>query len=232
MANLKKCAFLFAVVIFLSAVIPLPAASDKKIDDPDPLRFEAEINNFREWDSKNSFPESPVLFVGSSSIRLWKTRLAFPDYPVVNRGFGGSHISDINHYYSDVIEKYSPLLIVFYAGDNDVASGKPAEQVLEDYKQLTGKIFDDFPKVKFIYLPVKPASSRWKCWSEMKKTNRLIRELSRNNEKMFYVDTASVLLAPNGEPDDSLFLEDRLHLNEKGYKAWNEVLAPYLEKLY
>lgn len=49
-------------------------------------RFESTIENFRKFDNKNSKPQNPILFVGSSSIVYWQTANSFPEYPVVNRG--------------------------------------------------------------------------------------------------------------------------------------------------
>ena len=68
------------------------------VPDPDPERFEADIRAFEAWDRQNAFPRDAVLFVGSSSIRMWQTAESFPELPVINRGFGGSQISDVNHY--------------------------------------------------------------------------------------------------------------------------------------
>src|SRR5687768_16467975 len=69
-----------------------------QVADPDPARFEKEIAAFEQWDRQNSFPRNSVLFVGSSSIRMWPTAESFPNLRVINRGFGGSHISDVNNF--------------------------------------------------------------------------------------------------------------------------------------
>ena len=82
------------------------------------------IDQFIEWDKKNSFLKKGILFVGSSSIRFWHTSNYFPELPIINRGFGGSHISDINYFINETVLKYKPHIIVFYAGDNDIAANK------------------------------------------------------------------------------------------------------------
>ncbi len=218
--------------LLIAINIHLVCEAQSTVKNPDPLRFKNEINAFVEWDSKNSFPDDGVLFVGSSSIRMWNTHNSFPDYPVINRGFGGSHISDIQYYYEKVIQKYRPSVIVFYAGDNDIASDKPVEQVFNDYKKLTDRIFSDNPEVLFVYLPIKPSSSRWDYWKRMNEVNTMIRSYNDKNDQLFYVDLAQPLLKTDGRPNDALFLNDRLHLNEEGYKAWTQVLEPVLEKLF
>jgi len=38
------------------------------------------------------------------------------------------------------------------------------------------------------------------------------------------------MLTPQGLPMDDLFIGDKLHMNEKGYKIWQQILLPYLDK--
>ena len=47
-------------------------AQEKK-PNPDPKRFAKAIASFRNWDRQNAWPKDPILFVGSSSIRMWPT---------------------------------------------------------------------------------------------------------------------------------------------------------------
>jgi len=233
---MKKFLFLFiltCLTVSFNSFIPLPASFPAfTIENPDPLRFQDEISVFNGWDQKNSFPLHGILFVGSSSIRLWHTHQAFPVYPLINRGFGGAHISDVLYYYDHVVEKYQPQLIIFYAGDNDVAAGKKPEQVFADFREFLTMVQDDFPRTNVVYLPIKPSTSRWKFWEIMQKANQMIETYAAENKNLYFIDTASVLLGSDGKPDPDLFLDDHLHLNEQGYKRWNEVLAPILRKLY
>ncbi len=199
--------------------------------NPDPTRFQAEIDAFQHWDSKNATPADPVLFIGSSSIRMWKTHDAFPDQPVVNRGFGGAEISDMLYYYDQIAKHYNPDIIVFYCGDNDISGGKKADQVFNDFLTFKDSVLADFPQVEFIYLPAKPSSSRWSIYPEMKKFNTLVKEFCGSRDHFHYLDTASPLLGKNGNPDNALFQKDLLHLNDKGYAIWNKLLAPLLDQL-
>lgn len=198
--------------------------------DPDPKRFEKAIDRFAAGDRKNAPPSDPILFVGSSSIVMWQSAEAFPGYPIVNRGFGGSHISDVLHYYEQVVRPYDPKLIVFYCGDNDIASGKTPERVLADFAKFRARVSEDFGSVPMIYIPIKPCRSRWEFWPKSSEVNQTIEKQARSDASLIYADTASVLYDVNGEPDASLFLDDQLHLNADGYAKWNAVVAPLLAK--
>lgn len=225
---LKKSLYLLTILFFIHT----SSFAQSEVKNPDPHRFKGEISNFEMWDAKNSFPKHGILFVGSSSIRFWESHNAFPDLPILNRGFGGAEISDVLFYYDQVIGKYDPSVIVFYAGDNDIADHKPAEQVFADYTNLTTRILHDFPRVKVIYLPIKPSSSRWELWGKMAEVNRRVEAYNKQNDRLHYIDTATPLLGADGKPIDSLFRDDHLHLKPAGYAIWNAKLKPELESLY
>jgi len=198
--------------------------------DPDPNRFAKEIEAFAEWDSRNAVPAEPVLFVGSSTIRMWRTRESFPDLPVINRGFGGSHIADVTHFADRIVLPYKPRVIVFYAGDNDIASGKSAQRVFEDYRRFVSLVHTKLPETHIIFLSIKPSESRWSFWPESKKVNELIQGLSANDKRLLFVDLAASLLRPDGMPDNNLFLKDKLHLSPAGYDVWTRMLTPVLRQ--
>jgi len=199
--------------------------------DPDPNRFAAEIKAFAAWDSKNAVPAGSVLFVGSSSIRLWRTHESFPDWPVINRGFGGSQISDVIHFADRIVLAYQPKVIVFYSGNNDIASGKSAERVLEDYRRFVQLVHARQPGVRVIILAINPSRSRWSFWPEAKKANELVQDFCRSDPRLAFADFSSLFLGPDGLPDSSLFLKDELHLDAGGYAVWTKALAPVLRKV-
>ncbi len=215
---------LVAFCVLAEVVVAEPVA------DPDPNRFAGEITAFEEWDSKNAVPAEPILFVGSSSIRMWRTHESFPDLPVVNRGFGGSHISDVIHFAERIVLPYKPKLIVFYAGDNDAAGGKSAQRVCDDYLRFTRLVHARLPRARIIFITIKPSGSRWSLWPEMNKANELVKASCEEDARLFFADLAGPLLRPDGRPDPELFLDDQLHLNARGYAVWTKVFEPLIRE--
>ncbi len=199
--------------------------------DPDPARFESEIAAFENWDRQNSAPANAVLFVGSSSIRLWHTAERFPDAPVINRGFGGSHVSDVNHFTSRVVLKYKPRAIVFYAGDNDIADGKTPQRVYDDFLEFVQLVRERLPKTRIYFISIKPSIARLKLWPKMKEANTFVWRLAGINTQVVFVDIASPMLNGREVPSKDLFLDDGLHLNAAGYDLWTKTLRPALEEL-
>ncbi len=219
---------LLLCVLSLTGVV---SAGTSQPADPDPNRFAQEIKVFAEWDSKNAVPANPVLFVGSSSIRLWRTHESFPDLPVVNRGFGGSQVSDALHFADPLVLAYKPRVVVFYSGGNDIAAGKSAERVAEDYRRFVRLVHARQPGARVIILALNPSRSRWKLWPEMKKANELIQEFCQNDPRLVFAGFSTRFLGADGMPDSSLFLKDELHLNAQGYVVWTRALTPVLRQV-
>lgn len=196
---------------------------------PDPSRFEQEIEAFESWDAKNSAPEDAILFVGSSSIRFWDTAEAFPGYKVINRGFGGAHITDVLHYYDRVIGRFDPRLIIFYCSENDIAAGLDSDKVFDDYTELLDKIGQSFPDADFLFVSIKPSNSRLTHSDNFEAFNSRVKTYHQTNEQLHFIDLAAPLTDEEGRPDDAYFVDDRLHLNEDGYRLWNEKMREFLE---
>ena len=218
--------FLKIFVFILTFGISVETYAD--YSDPKPNRFIDEIEAFEIWDSKNSYPKNSFLFVGSSSIRFWKTSLAFPEVQIINRGFGGSEISDINYFYNKIVRPYAAKKILLYAGDNDIARGKTVDQVFEDYLEFVTKVQSDFPETKIAFISIKPSKSRWDKWPKMKKVNAMVKNYSEEQDKLEYVDLASPLINSEGELKN-VFIQDGLHLNQFGYSLWKKALASSLK---
>ncbi len=221
-----------AVIVGLAVVRILAQAGGSQPADPDPNRFATEIKAFAEWDSRNAVPADPVLFVGSSSIRLWRTHESFPDLPVINRGFGGSQVSDVLHFADRIVFPYKASVIVFYAGDNDLAAGKSAQRVFDDCRRFIGLVHARQPATRIVLIDIKPSRARWSLWPEAKKANDLLADFCKSDNRLSFTDLGTPLLGPDGMPAADLFLKDQLHLNDRGYAVWNKALTPVLRKIF
>jgi len=193
-----------------------------------PNRWEKTIAKFEEQDKKQSPPENAVLFLGSSSIRLWNLPNFFGNTKTINRGFGGSEISDSIHFANRIALNYKPRVIVFYAGDNDIAKKKTAERVVKDFKTFADLVHKKLPKTRLVFIPIKPSLSRWKLWPEMKTANDSIRAHCEKRTHLEFADIITPMLGTDGKPRPELFAKDGLHLSKAGYKEWTKVVKPLL----
>ena len=194
-------------------------------------RFEAEIRQFEQQDRESPPPRDAVLFVGSSSVRMWCTLdRDFPGIAVVNRGFGGSEMSDVLHYAERVVVPYRPSVVVVYAGDNDLASGKTPAQVHDGFRRFAALVRERLPGTRVVYLAVKPSPARAGLLARVRATNALLREDARRDSLVAYVDVFTPMLRRDGRPRQDLYGADGLHMNSAGYALWRARLAPALER--
>jgi lysophospholipase L1-like esterase len=218
------------VAIIVALCTPIPAQQRQEPQQqPTEPPFEREIRAFESADAGQMPPRDAILFVGSSSIRMWKTLAKdFPDFTVINRGFGGSTIRDSIGYADRIIIPYTPKRIVLYAGDNDVAQGMTAEQVFSDYKEFVATVRRKLPDVRIDYIAIKPSIKRWSMVDQMREANRLIRDYAKSQKNLGYIDIFTPMLGDDGTPRKDLFIDDGLHLNEKGYELWTQVVGEAL----
>lgn len=194
--------------------------------------FYDEIHAYKEKDKEKFPPENAILFVGSSSINMWKDIASyFPGYTVINRGFGGSGLNDAIEYADDIIIPYHPKQIVIYSGENDIASGNvTSTDVLQKFSRLFKIIRKDLPDVNIVFVSVKPSPSREKYLPVMEDSNNKIRQFLSGYPGTAYVDVYHLMLGSDGKPRKELFLDDDLHMNQKGYAIWRDAITPYLLK--
>src|SRR5688572_9858193 len=180
--------------------------------------FEKEILAFEARDKTNPPPKGAVLFIGSSSIRLWKTLTQdFPQYHVINRGFGGSQISDSIYFTDRIVLPYEPSVIVVYAGGNDINAKKSPEKVSADFQNFVKNVRAKLPNTKIAYIAIAGSPARWAQVDKVREANRLIREWTTTQDGLSFIDVFPYMIGSDGTPKPDIFVADKLHMNEKGY---------------
>jgi len=210
------------------AIIGLVVGAFASAQQPDPFaKWEKEIAGIEKRLKDAPPKKGGVVFVGSSSIRLWKLKAAFPD--ATNAGFGGSVIRDSTHFADRIVLPHAPATVVFYAGDNDVASKRTPEQVRDDFTAFAKTIHAKLPKARVLYLSIKPSLKRWDQYDTQKKANALVKAVCEKDERLTYLDTVTPMLGTDGKPLPELFVQDGLHMSDKGYAIWNAVVKKQLK---
>ncbi|MEN0054665.1 MAG: GDSL-type esterase/lipase family protein [Mucilaginibacter sp.] len=191
--------------------------------------FDNEIRAFKHQDSISAPKPNGILFIGSSSIRLWADlEQRFAGKPIIKRGVGGSTIEQLLDYYTPyILFPYKPHKIFIYAGENDIAAGKSAVFVSEEFTKLWDMIHQKLPKTEIYYMSIKPSPVRAKYYAEVAKANDMIESYLKNKPHSHFVNLVPAIYKPGTtSPDSSLFKGDYLHLNPKGYDKWQTVLQP------
>jgi lysophospholipase L1-like esterase len=233
-----RAAFAALLVLVASGPLAMPpkafgqrsAATDSAVAKFSSARWERAIRAFEAEDKKSPPPQGAVLFIGSSTIRFWDTLAKdFPEYKVINRGFGGSQLSDSVYFADRIVIPYKPRLIVLYAGSNDINAGKSPQTVLADFRAFVARVRGPLPDTRIAFLSISPAPSRWSQADKQREANRLIRDyVATDTKHLDYIDCWKQFLGPDGKPREDLFRRDRLHNNAAGYKIRAEAVRPHL----
>ncbi|WP_424681665.1 SGNH/GDSL hydrolase family protein [Frateuria sp. YIM B11624] len=205
----------------------LPSLAQACTDRPE--QWKTDIAAFAAADRAHPPPAQPVLFVGSSSIRLWSSLAAdFPGRAVINRGFGGSRIADATYYADRLVAPYHPRAIVLYAGDNDLAEGCTPEQVRDAFAAFVQRARSLDANVPIAFIAIKPSVARKNLLTEIRRANALVREYARGQEAISYLDVFTPMLGPDGQPQAKWFGADGLHMNRQGYRLWTGLVRDWL----
>jgi hypothetical protein len=194
--------------------------------------FADEIRAFKHQDSLNFPKPDGILFIGSSSIRLWDDlEQRFAGKPIIKRGVGGSQLNQLVDYFTPfILFPYHPRKIFIYAGENDIADGKSARFVADEFAKLWTMIHQQLPRTRIYFMSIKPSPVRAKHYADVAQANALIKTYLKNKPQSHYIDLVTVINKPGtNSPDSSLFKPDYLHLNPRGYDKWQSVLKPMVK---
>lgn len=197
--------------------------------------FETSIEQFERKDHQCFPPLGGVLVTGSSHIRKWKTiHEDLAPLTIIHRGYGGSTFNDALHYAERIMIPYKPRAIVIYTGNNDLNCGVSPETVRDTCQAFVEKVRSQLPNVRFYVVSIPPAVLRWKgrddgMWPDREKANHLIKEYCDANG-IPWIDTASGMFGPDGNPRKEIFGPDDLHMNREGYYIWRDAILPVLLK--
>jgi len=213
----------FVILSFALWVITIPVHAQN------PDKFKAEVDGITAND-QSVVKTNVILFTGSSSIKMWKDiQSYFPRHNILNRGFGGSQTSDLLFYVDKLILPYAPKKIFIYEGDNDINSGKTPEQILKTTDSLVTMIRQKVStKVPIYFITPKPSIARWSKKSIYEDYNKKLKAWANTKQHVKVIDVWTPMLDQQGIVLQDVFLEDRLHMNKKGYDIWAKTIAPFL----
>lgn len=196
-----------------------------------PQRWEAEIQASI---AARGDVQRPLVFVGSSSVRLWGSLAEdMAPFEAVNHGFGGSRIFDAVFWLEAVLEAVKPRALVVFSGTNDLAGEAPREvdYLVQQFDALVARMRALGHDVPLFYLAISPTPARERHLERVLEANRRLAARCADDPQLHFVDTASALLDADGRPDPRWFVADRLHLNADGYASWTATLRPALQRV-
>jgi lysophospholipase L1-like esterase len=93
------------------------------------------------------------------------------------------------------------------------------------------KVRSSLAETPILFISIKPSIDRWTLYEKMADANRRIGSFAARENAVYFVDIAAEMLGRQRRPENTLFLEDGLHLSEQGYDLWTRILREKLEAL-
>jgi lysophospholipase L1-like esterase len=178
------------------------------------------------------FDPRTIVFIGSSSIEFWETLPQdFAGHQVLNLGKAGTTYSHLVANVGEWAARYPAHRYVIYSGDNDIAWMRSPEKVAGQFREVALTLRSAIPGVQVFVISIKPnlIPTRRVRIGAVRKANAMIAAEAAALGQVTFVDTHTHMLGPNGQPRAEWFSIDGIHMNEKGYRLWRDVLLPQLE---
>jgi lysophospholipase L1-like esterase len=195
------------------------------------LKWEGDIAVIDSLNRAEVSGSETLLVTGSSSIRLWDSiHSDLAPYQVMQRGYGGARLTDFNYYADRIIKPQQfKAIVVFVANDipGDESNSTPHE-VLRRFRSLVKMIRKRNPGTPVCWIEITPTPSRWHVSPQIREANSLIAKYCERNSDLHFISTFDQYVTPEGLPDSTLFRDDMLHLNRKGYERWAGIIKTSL----
>ena len=217
--------------VVLAAIVALATSLAPRVTAQTAERWDPAIQKFEASDKVSPPPQNGVLFIGASSIVRWNLPEYFPELgtKAINRGFGGSQSVDAVRYVDRIVVPYHPRVVVYYAGDNDVETATPAQQIADGFTKFDQKVHAALPQTRIVFISIKPSIRRWKWIDTIKSANAMVKEYCAKHPNLAFMDIEQQMLGADGKPNPALLVEDGLHMTPAGYKVWTAALKPLLK---
>lgn len=200
------------------------------------IGFEDEIVAYEAKDRENRPSPCGVLFLGDSDIRRWVPGIfqrRFAKFGAVNRGFGGARTWETLIYFSRLVLPLRPRVVVYCAGDNDIAKLGAAgvASAVQGFQLFMGLVSAHLPQTKrVLYLAIHPSPSDRPLWPFIAQANEKLKAFCAETPKTFFVDYLSLLKNADGSLRENCFLADGLHFSPAFYEELSAFLEPIVER--
>jgi len=235
--SFRRLLALLSVFGFAAGLLAQPTSAVKEPgNDPAPLklnRFQSSIDAFVAADKMNPPPSGGILFIGSSIIRKWTTLTEqMAPLPAFNRGFGGSRTPEVLHYADQIALPYSPKIVVYYCGSNDINAGVKPPEIAANFRAFVEKIHSQLPKTRVLFVSIIRAPQKMERWDWVDDANKLIKSYCESDPRLGFIDVNPAVFDRQGKARMDLYLPDQLHYLPPAYVKFTAIIKPVLVQVW
>lgn len=184
----------------------------------------------------NTIPDGGIVFIGNSITHMmdWNDALGAPN--IYNRGTSGATTMEILDYLEAMIAG-NPAKVFLMIGTNDLAYEGDAYapvNVAQRIETILERISQECPETRIYYQSILPSKRGLRTREKTEKTNAFVKKWieSHPDKNIEYIDLYGAFVDSEGsirntsmEADSFAISYDDLHLSQKGYKIWLDIIA-------
>ena len=226
---------------------PYPSPNDVKAwPGKGPIRhFGWMTQNRNTFWSQRTADQGKIVFVGDSIIGGWKLEKDFPGKPVANRGIGGDVTRGLLFRFQEDVLDLKPKAIVMEIGSNDITADASIADVIANYNALIDLAQKTNPETPIIIMAMTPhgiptgakapsealATYLKKVNAKLPLANAELAKIPANRKNVTFADTYAPFILANGQLDESLLNDDKVHPTDAGHTKIAEVITKVLKEL-
>lgn len=169
-----------------------------------------------------------ILFIGDSLVEFFDWQGRFPGYTIANLGIAGETVEGLHSRIARITRKYpSPDLVLIMTGINNVAMEDFG--FFKSYRGIVEALSSAYPDARIVLHTLLPTLLSWIPNQRIQEVNRSLHEIAHEMNTEF-LDLNSIFIDPQGNPIKDYLFPDGVHLSEKGYLRWAEVLTQIIDR--
>lgn len=190
-----------------------------------------------EFKKEGSLPKGAIVMLGDSHSEFgadWNRH--FTSAPIIiNRGIIGDDAPGIYRRLNQVLP-YHPSKIFFECGTNDLSHGWSVERTFQGIVKILKAIRQQCPRTKLYVQSLFPLNPDVKVWKFLKGKEPLIRQLNKRlanycaQNQLTFIDLYTPFVDSQTGKMQTELCRDGLHLTDKGYDKWAELIKGYMTK--
>lgn len=179
--------------------------------------------------------ENDIVFLGNSITDGGEFAELFGNPRIKNRGISSDVMEGVEKRLDQVLRNH-PRKLFLLIGINDVSHNLSVDQLATRYERLVKNIRRTSPQTKLYIQSVMPINNDFRRYKNLigkektvKRFNEKIEKIARDNDAV-YIDLWPALADSATGKLKKAYTNDGLHLTGAGYRAWTELLRPYVDE--
>lgn len=185
----------------------------------------------KEFAAKAAGQKGSIVFFGDSITQHCPLETLFPGKPIANRGISGDTSRGMLFRVGHDVIALQPRAVVILCGANDFAQPdyNPDGTSL-NIVEMAETIHQAYPSIRIAVLMTMPSKQATAAGISVEDLNRKVRAAIGKLGYVTHVDTHTPFLTSDRKQNAALF-KDGVHPNAEGYRIYQEIMTPVLEKL-